>query len=119
VFTTDCGQLNSDDQQLKCERAKFELEQAKKAAGSPTTAKPPATTKPPEPTISDGVYEVGVDIKSGKYKTSGSPDGCYWARLRTPGDILDNNSSNGPQVVIIRSSDGYVEFSGGCEWRRA
>jgi hypothetical protein len=68
-------------------------------------------TPPPPPgpktTIStNGTYTVGPDIVPGTYRTSGG-NGCYWARLRSldTGDIIDNNVSDGPQVVQIKPSD--------------
>ena len=67
----------------------------------------PATPPGPKTTIdSDGTYQVGVDIAPGNYRTAGS-SGCYWARpsgLDTS-DIIDNNNSNGPQVVSIQPTD--------------
>jgi len=72
----------------------------------------------------DGRYEVGKELKPGIYKTSGGGDfgGCYWARLKDTDDLLeqiiDNNSSEGPQTIRVRSSDAFVEFSGGCVWGR-
>jgi hypothetical protein len=68
-------------------------------------------TPPPPPgpktTIStNGTFAVGTDIVPGTYRTAGG-SGCYWARLRTldTGDIIDNNVSDGPQVVRILPSD--------------
>lgn len=54
----------------------------------------------------DGTYVVGVDIDPGTWRTGGQPN-CYWARLRTlnTSDIINNNSSDGPQVVEIAASD--------------
>jgi hypothetical protein len=54
----------------------------------------------------DGTYLVGTDISPGTYRTAGSPS-CYWARLSSlsTNDIIDNNNSNGPQVIEIQSSD--------------
>ncbi len=48
--------------------------------GTATTAEPNATVTD---TISDGVHEVGVDVKAGQYKTN-VPEGefCYWERRR-------------------------------------
>jgi hypothetical protein len=68
-------------------------------------------TPPPPPgpktTIStNGTYVVGTDIAPGTYRTNGGT-GCYWARLKSldTGDVIDNNVSDGPQVVQILPSD--------------
>lgn len=93
-----------------------------------TKPAPPAktvTAAPPEAagTIDgDGTYEVGADIKPGKYKTSGG-DGCYWARLRNlEGDldsIIANNIGDGPQTVTIRKSDKGFETNRCGTWKKA
>ena len=88
------------------------------------TASQPAPEPAPEPaltTVSDGTYEVGTgagQVSPGKYKSSG-PDGgtvCYYARLRnndgSTGDIIANNLSQGPSIMIVKASDGYVQVNG-------
>ncbi len=74
-------------------------------------------TGPPPPSVpktimeTDGTYRVGIDILPGTYHSGGpSPGGesdCYWARLSSlnPTDIITNNISTGPQVVMIQPSD--------------
>lgn len=61
-----------------------------------------------ENTIGPGLYEVGVDVKTGKYKTSGpdgnNPVGCYYAWMSSSGsdaDIVDNNIVAGQSVVTL------------------
>lgn len=67
--------------------------------------------------ITDGTYEVGVDIAPGKYKTAGSDDtnpvGCYVAVLNSSdsGDIKTNNITKGPQTVVVRKGQ-YLDVSG-------
>ena len=51
----------------------------------------------------NGVWEVGVDIQPGKYKTAGTTD-CYWSKLTASGDIIDNDIVDGPSTVIIEGS---------------
>ncbi|WP_417233270.1 hypothetical protein [Arthrobacter sp.] len=65
-------------------------------------------------TISSGLYEVGVDVKAGKYKTAGpdgrNPVGCYYAWLsssESDADILDNNIVNGQAVVTLRKGQFF------------
>jgi hypothetical protein len=52
----------------------------------------------------DGVYEVGVDIQPGKWKTSGSGQSCYWELTSKGGDIIDNDNVSGPTVIVIPAS---------------
>lgn len=52
----------------------------------------------------DGVYEVGVDIQPGKWKTSGEGQSCYWETTSKGGDIMDNDNVSGPTVVVIPAS---------------
>lgn len=94
-------------------------------APAPTerAAPPPVTTAPTQDTIGEGTFEVGTDVKPGKYKSAGpSGAGCYYARLKNNdgalGDILDNNISNGPSTVTIKESDGYFETNGCQTWRK-
>lgn len=80
------------------------------------------STKNPN-TITDGTYEVGQDIKAGKYRTKGHSNGCYVERLKDlEGDIdsiISNASVEGPGIIVIMKSDAYVKFSGGCIWKRS
>jgi hypothetical protein len=95
-----------------------EARAAGKAAATPTTK--PKPTPAPAPAFSDGLYKVGTDIQPGSNRTAGGAE-CYYARLRSDdtSSIIANNLSSGPQRMTVRSSDGYVEFSGGCEWTKA
>jgi hypothetical protein len=65
----------------------------------------------------DGTYVVGVDIDPGTWRTGGQHN-CYWARLRSlnTNDIIDNNSSDGPQVVEIAVSDKAFLTKGCGAW---
>ncbi|MGK2948639.1 MAG: hypothetical protein ACSLFP_08705 [Acidimicrobiales bacterium] len=54
-------------------------------------------------TFGNGVWEVGVDIQPGKYKTAGS-DSCYWSKNTASGDIIDNDLPSGPSTVVIEPS---------------
>jgi hypothetical protein len=86
----------------------------------------PAAAAPAGPlsTFGDGVWEVGVDIVPGKYKTSGTDSyGCYYARLKNNdgsiSDIISNGFGQGPVTVTIKDGDGYFETSGCIDWVRA
>jgi hypothetical protein len=94
-------------------------------AAPPVQAEPPAAAPSgPLTTFGDGVWEVGVDVAAGKYKTAGPASGgigmCYHARLKTNdgslGDIIANNVSQGPVTVTIKPGDGYFETTGCQDW---
>jgi hypothetical protein len=86
------------------------------------TEKPaaPETTEP-ESTITEGTYEVGVDIQPGKYKTKGD-ELCYWARLKnldgSLNSIITNHLGEGAQTVTIKKSDKGFETNGCGEWTK-
>lgn len=68
----------------------------------------------------NGTWEVGVDIKPGRYRTVPG-DRCYWARLRNRsggvGSIVDNNNARGEQeIIVIASSDAYFESRNCGRW---
>lgn len=67
-------------------------------------------------TVSDGIYEVGVDIKAGTYKTKGGGT-CYWETRNTAdGDLTNNSLTAGPSIVTVDNGE-FVEFScDGAEW---
>ncbi|MDN5906214.1 MAG: hypothetical protein L0H86_11410 [Micrococcaceae bacterium] len=65
-------------------------------------------------TVGPGLYEVGVDVKAGKYKTSGpdgtNPVGCYYAWMSSSeadADIVDNNIVSGQAVVTLRNGQFF------------
>lgn len=77
----------------------------------------PDPTQAPADTYGEGVYEVGVDIQPGKYKTDGGSS-CYWSRLAKDGeDILDNHLGDGPNTVLVKESDGFLELAR-CTWKK-
>jgi hypothetical protein len=97
-----------------------ETAEAKPASKAPS---PKKTTEPePKSTISDGMHEVGVDVKAGQYKTS-VPEGalCYWERIRGD-DISDSTSSykEGParQSVTLKKGESFETEDCG-KWKRA
>lgn len=51
----------------------------------------------------NGVWEVGVDVQPGKYKTAGSSS-CYWEKTDRSGEIIDNDALDGPSTVVIEAS---------------
>ena len=81
----------------------------------PTGIKGPQATK----FSGDGIYMVGVDIKPGTYKASGSG---YWERLRSAGGgfdgIIANDNPSGKAIVQIKKSDKFFSTSGMSDWTR-
>ncbi|MGO9157286.1 hypothetical protein [Mycobacterium sp.] len=90
-----------------------------------TVTGPPPPSAPKTIIETDGTYRVGTDILPGTYHSGGpSPSGesdCYWARLRSlnPSDIITNNISNGPQVVMIQPSDTAFLTRSCQTWQKA
>jgi hypothetical protein len=93
------------------------------AAPTPTLEPTPDPT--PEPTSQfteffDGIWEIGVDLEPGTYRTTDYTDSCYWARLKgfsgELGDIITNNFSSGYQVVTIPARDVGFESDGCGDW---
>jgi hypothetical protein len=68
-------------------------------------------------TISDGLYEVGTDIKAGTYKTTGA-SGCYYAVLGSSntGNILNNSFNNGPSIVTVAPGQFLELNCSGAKW---
>lgn len=99
------------------------------AAGAPANAaEPQAPAKPAGPAreMTGGVYQVGVDVQAGRYKTPGPPADdlvglCYWARLKDDtGDfesIISNGNVQGPGSVTVKKGE-FVELTGACTWTK-
>lgn len=69
-------------------------------------------------TLTDGIYEVGNDIRAGTYKTKGAGS-CYYAVLGSAdtNNIITNNFGSGPSVVSV-SRGQYLELScDDAKWR--
>ncbi len=64
----------------------------------------------------DGFYTVGVEIAPGSWRSTGSNDGCYWARLDGGQDIIDNHFGNAGGTVTVAVSDYEVQFSDCGQW---
>lgn len=83
---------------------------------TPTT---PAEPIGPLTSFGDGLWEVGVDVAAGKYKTSGGSD-CYWSRLKSSDttDYIDNSLGAGPQTVQIKAGE-YFQSQRCGTWSKA
>lgn len=87
---------------------------------TPVVKTTPKPKKAPVKTWGPGTYEVGVDIKPGKYKSVDNGALCYWARLSSLEDemsIKANHLGEGKSlVVVIRASDKAFKTSGCSPW---
>ncbi|MGH3881028.1 MAG: hypothetical protein ACRDSK_28730 [Actinophytocola sp.] len=76
----------------------------------------------PLPSFSDGLFEVGVDVQPGTYRTEGpsggNAGGCYWSRSGADGDVIDNGVLNDQGSVNIRKGE-RIDSAGCLPWRRA
>ena len=63
--------------------------------------------------VGDGIYEVGRDVAAGRYRSQGSPDGCYWGINADPnGDnIISNDFGYGAMIVDVPEGR-FFEVSG-------
>ena len=64
----------------------------------------------------DGFYTVGVEIVPGKWRSTGTGDNCYWARLDAQQNTLDNHFGNAGGTVTIRPDDYEVMFDDCGTW---
>jgi hypothetical protein len=67
-------------------------------------------------TITDGIWQVGVDFEPGLYRAPGGGL-CYWARLNSAdtGDIADNGLGKNPTVQL---DSGFFETQDCGEWTK-
>ena len=65
---------------------------------------------------SDGFYTVGVEIAVGRWKSNGTGDGCYWARLDGNQNTLGNHFGNAGGTITVRATDYEIEFNDCGEW---
>lgn len=64
----------------------------------------------------DGFYLIGVDIAPGKWESTGSGSGCYWARRNKDQDTIDNHFGLAGGTVTLLATDYEVEFDGCGRW---
>lgn len=62
----------------------------------------------------DGLYYVNTEIAAGSWISSEqmTTDGCYWARINSKGDIIDNHYGVAGITVYVSPSDAVIEFDG-------
>lgn len=92
---------------------------------STTAAPAPVQAAGPLSEFGKGTYEVGADIKPGKYKTAGPTHDdymkmCYWSRNKNSsgdfGSIIANGTPQGPGVLTVNKGE-VLEVSGTCTWK--
>ncbi len=66
----------------------------------------------------DGVYQVGVTIAAGLWRSIPQRQDryCYWARRKYDGILLGSHYAPGASEALIRSTDFEVEFDGCGVW---
>ena len=79
---------------------------------------PPSDIKKPV-TVREGTWEVGTDIKAGKYKTPGAEDGviefCSWS-VQKGDDYVDFGSSGESDAQgLVTLKNGQVFETNGCQ----
>lgn len=67
----------------------------------------------------DGYFEVGVDIKAGKWKITNADVECYWSihRDSSRNSIVANHVGGGPQTVTVTEGQ-YLELLFCGTWKR-
>ncbi len=63
-----------------------------------------------------GFYTVGVEIVPGRWQSTGTGDGCYWARLDGNQNLIDNHFGNAGGTITIGQNDYEVEFNDCGTW---
>lgn len=93
-------------------------------SGSSTSAPAaPSTTAEPAglpSVIDDGTWEIGDDVQSGTYQSSGGND-CYWARLKhgddSPAGVIQKNLGGGPQTITVHQKEDLQTLGCGT-WKK-
>ncbi len=67
----------------------------------------------------NGFYTVGIEIIPGRWESTGTGDSCYWARLDSSQNTLDNHFGNAGGSMTVRPTDYEVEFSDCGTWQYA
>jgi len=85
----------------------------------PTT--PPTTQPPPRIQFGPGTYRIGIDLPAGVYRTDGSGQSCFWARLSSLSGSADSviageHTNGSPATVGIDPSDAAFTTAGCAVW---
>jgi hypothetical protein len=106
-------------------------------AGAPAVVPAPVVTTPrtPEPRIAfagtvsvpgremtsfgDGTWQVGVDVGSGTYTTTGGSACRHALKPAATGAAIVESVSPGPDTVVLTDDSGWFETAGCTTWRQA
>jgi hypothetical protein len=79
----------------------------------------PAAEPAIDTSFGDGSYEVGIDVAPGKYKSSGATEGifefCSVSTKNAKGDMIDWETANANEQVLITIKRGQTVEASGCE----
>lgn len=97
---------------------------AEHKAGSKKDSGPTETTEKKTAFSGDGDFQVGKDVKSGTYRTTGNTDDmCYWERAKDASgetdSLLANDNVSGTSYVTIKATDKIFKSSGCKDWEAA
>lgn len=115
-----CGGLGVVALSAGAEQAAVSTVLPEEEAGKVTPQVSPQVSPRPG-TIREGTWEVGSDVKPGKYKTKGALETvipmCYWD-VKTGDRITDQGVKNKPnEQGIVTLKKGQVFTTSGCnEW---
>lgn len=105
-----------DERSMNLDRRKSRLDQREQELDERAAALDDAEAELERNTFGNGVWEIGVDVEPGKYKSDGG-DPCYWAKLDYDNEIIDNEIGEGPKVVVL--DNGILFESSRCaDWRK-
>jgi len=96
---------------------------SRSAAAVPRAVDSAKTALTPAPQLlhfPNGIFEVGVYIRPGNYRSRAGSSGCYFARLKGFGgstdDILANGATDAPAVVTILPTDRGFQSDHCATW---
>ncbi len=64
----------------------------------------------------DGVYIIGLNMAPGKWRSNGAGEKCYWEKLTSTQDIIDNHFGVASVIVDIAPTDFQFKTDGCGVW---
>lgn len=95
--------------------------ETQQVAGPVTTETVVAEPPGPVDTIDEGVWEVGADVKAGRYKLVAAITGdCYWSitPVGKPDDIISNGGPTGGRPTVVLKKGQEFTDQGCGTWGR-
>lgn len=85
---------------------------------NPAQSEPTTTSAVPD-SISDGIWQYGIDFQAGTYVAPGGKS-CYWATLKNTntGHIIDNGGSEGQQLQQLGPNTPFFQSDGCGTWTK-